>query len=144
MPKGVYSHKRRTDDRICFFCHATKTPNKIVNNVAYPRWYRIDGNDTCQSCYGKKVTNLRVNRKRMLCYAGKQILLSFDIKRHICSTCGTTASSRFDTHHDLYVPIFPWLFTRELCISCHLKQGWNDRVYTHNQYNLYQVVRHSS
>lgn len=132
---------------VCTNCGSTTTKFRLQRGRYYERWYhnKTENETLCQKCYTKLVDVPKYaekNRRKIITYAGKQIKLSFNIRNYRCSECNTTDNNkRYDLHHDYYIPIIPWLFTRELCLSCHLKQGWNDSLYTYNQYSLYQRVR---
>lgn len=135
MPRGIYERKPRHREP-CEFCASDRTAKR----GKYNRWYKIKNKISCQRCYTKLVDYPRVKltkRRKIISYAGKQIQLSFNIRNHKCSECGSTIAKKYDMHHDFYIPLFPWIGTRELCQSCHLKQGWKDKVFTYNQYCQY-------
>lgn len=74
-------------------------------------------------------------------FLGKQIFVGFRQQTGYCFQCpnnifdGTCKLTHM--HHLSYIPIMIWACRIELCVSCHLKQGWKSGLYTHNQHAMY-------
>ena len=75
------------------------------------------------------------NTPKLLCYASKQHLLTFNPRKGECEWCGKKKGDEYidhdgklakvkvtNKHHIEYIPIFIWFATVELCKSCHVRE----------------------
>lgn len=93
----------------------------------------------CTNCYGQI---FRVRHR--ITYKRSRIDLTVDPRVGVCNLCRAVMPfdcKRTDIHHLRYNDEYPLRDTLELCIACHLKEGWSDGVYLYNQWGPYQTNR---
>lgn len=67
------------------------------------------------------IVNKRYNKNRIL-FQGKSILLKNNPRKNVCSKCGNKGYTHM--HHTKYDFNNILKHTKELCPSCHTKEGW--------------------
>jgi hypothetical protein len=114
-------------DRTCFACGTTKT-YRDKRNIRHWRINRDDnGNELqalCMNCWSRyiqnPITHAKHNKMRIH-YKGKDICLSFNPRKGICTKCGKEGKTQL--HHEEYDDNDVLAHTVELCVSCHSKRS---------------------
>jgi hypothetical protein len=112
---------------VCCQCGSDKT---YTLKSGKSQWRLKYGNRYCKKCWNElfDYEGIRKGKKKysnkIIRFKGKQIAL-FKMRSGICSQCGITRKTNI--HHEIYIIIFPWFSTQELCVPCHNKK----RIGTH-------------
>ena len=125
--------------RQCVSCHSTTTS---VEKNGYTHWHQIPEGWLCKKCYNRLHTNPKWNlitnpinsprwnpiknpKRIVFTPIRKQVPLSFNPRKGICSNCGRSISKgevkTTHMHHLKYDLNDPLAHTVELCASCHRK-----------------------
>jgi len=116
----------KTKNKICGICGTTKTKMRYYKeyNKWYPSWRYNDNIIKCERCYDR--TNRKpIKHRRQICFLGKRLILSFDIRFGICKICCRKPRVKTHLHHYFYISCMPWACTIEVCPTCHMNGHWD-------------------
>lgn len=125
-------------NRECYSCGSNKTYES--------NWYLNHDNDDnalCSKCNHHLIANVGRSLK-WLYYKTKAVILDFYPRTGVCNLCRNVVPfdcKKTERHHFSYHDDDPFRDTLEVCRSCHTKLGWQEKIYTHNQYNHYHKVK---
>ena len=134
VPSGNWLGLRR-----CYSCDDIKTYRA---KTGYEQWYSngIVDEWICRNCFDRI---FRIRHR--ITYKRKNSFVRVDVRANprigVCNLCRAVVpfdSKRTDLHHLKYNDDSPLKDTIELCIGCHLKEGWRDGVYVSNQWASYR------
>lgn len=134
----VQLNQRTEKNPICINCGSNTTfLRKTKKGTPTYVWYRYKDGYICQKCYCKLINNPRVNpvfQPRRITYKNKRVTLKENPRIGTCSQCMKSIGDDYinkygnistikstHMHHIIYIPIFVWFGTKELCPSCHLR-----------------------
>lgn len=123
--------------RECYSCGSIKT---YVKKNGLSSWYRNRPFEQwlCENCNNKFVKHPKwhpisnpisnkkwnpINNARRIWFRDRKIKLGYSIRKGYCSRCSNNIYDKTckstHMHHWIYIRIFPWFGTEELCANCH-------------------------
>ena len=106
-------------NRVCVACGSKKTRVNFSRKRGRPaeKWYHYNDGYICENCYHR----IKIN-PRIINYKGRDIVIKYNPRTGICSRCGK--KTKTCNHHKTYHDDDVMKDTEELCVSCHVREGW--------------------
>ena len=139
---------QQIERRCTFFYECQKS--EVYNDIKWnEHWRKFNDKFICSKHYSRLISNPKrvyedrkekqreynkihnpitnpIYSKRDLTYKDRRIQLKENPRKGYCTWCSNNihdkSCKRTGMHHIVYVPIFVWFATIELCASCHSKE----------------------
>lgn len=121
--------------RSCYACGSEETNLNCKGSSMWHLNHDMDSNVLCNRCYCRYIYSRTVGHreynkeyfKTMIRFKDKRIPIGYNPRKGMCSKCGkdinTGEINVTHMHHWVYIIIFPWFGTEELCVKCHKQES---------------------